>query len=188
MSTEELIERFQLDRVGRASAIFDEQKLRWINGRFMREMPLDQYTEAIASYLGREPDERLRAACAIAQEKAQTLAEVWPLIGFLFEEPETDEKAWRKVMRDGALPLLQDSLEALRGVERFEPEPIEAALSPILERREVKPGRLYQPIRVAISGGSVSPGIFDSLATLGRKRSLERIERAVERLKASAEG
>ncbi|MGH2982644.1 MAG: glutamate--tRNA ligase [Solirubrobacterales bacterium] len=187
MGTEELIERFQLDRVGRASAIFDEQKLRWINGRFMRELPLEQYTEAVASYLGREPDERLRAACAIAQEKAQTLAEVWPLIGFLIEEPEIDEKAWRKVMRDGPLPLLQDSLEALRGVERFEPEPIEAALSPILERREVKPGRLYQPIRVAISGGSVSPGIFESLATLGRERSIERIERAVERLKASAE-
>jgi glutamyl-tRNA synthetase len=187
ISTEELIERFRLDRVGRASAIFDEQKLRWINGRYMRELPLDEYTEAVASYVDREPDQRLRAACAIAQEKAQTLAEVWPLIGFLFEEPETDEKAWRKVMRDGALPLLQDSLEALRGVERFEPEPIEEALSPILEQREVKPGTLYQPIRVAISGGSVSPGIFDSLATLGRERSLERIERAVERLKSAAE-
>src|ERR687897_1230499 len=188
MSTEQLIERFQLDRVGRASAIFDEQKLRWINGRFMRELPLDRYTEAVAAYVGREPEEGLRAACAIAQEKAQTLAEVWPLIGFLFEEPETDERAWRKVMKDGALPLLTESLDALRGVERFEAEPIEAALSPILERREVKPGRLYQPIRVAISGGSVSPGIFDSLATLGRKRSLERIERAVERLKASSDG
>jgi glutamyl-tRNA synthetase len=184
MSTEQLIERFELGRVGRASAIFDEQKLRWINGRFMREMPLDQYTEAVARFIGREPDERLRAACAIAQEKAQTLAEVWPLIGFLLEEPETDEKAWHKVMGDGALPLLEDSLDALRRVDRFEPERIEAALSPILERREVKPGRLYQPIRVAISGGSVSPGIFDSLATLGRERSLERIERAVERLRA----
>jgi glutamyl-tRNA synthetase len=188
MSTEELIERFELSRVGRAPGIFDEAKLRWINGRFMRELPPEEYTEAVATYLGREPDERLRAACAIAQEKAQTLAEVWPLICFLLEEPETDEKAWKKVMSDGALPLLQDSLEALRGVERFEPEPIEAALSPILERREVKPGSLYQPIRVAISGGSVSPGIFDSLATLGKKRSLERIERAVERLRASAEG
>jgi glutamyl-tRNA synthetase len=186
MSTEELIERFDLSRVGRSPGIFDEGKLRWLNGRFMREMPLDEYTEAVAAYVGREPDERLRAACAIAQEKAQTLAEVWPLIGFLFEEPETDEKAWRKVMGDGALPLLEDSLEALRGVERFEPEALEQALSPILERREVKPGRLYQPIRVAISGGSVSPGIFDSLATLGRERSLERIEKAVNRLKSSA--
>ena len=93
MGTEELVERFDVKDVGRASAIFDEQKLRWLNGRFMREMPLDQYTEAVARYLGREPDEELRAACAIVQEKAQTLNEVWPLIAFLFEEPELDPKA-----------------------------------------------------------------------------------------------
>jgi glutamyl-tRNA synthetase len=182
MSTEELIERFDLARVGRSSAIFDEEKLRWLNGRFMREMDLDSYTEAVARHLGREPDERLRAACAIAQEKAQTLREVWPLIGFLFEEPDTDEKAWRKVMKDGALPLLKEALEALRETDPFEPPELETSLGRILSEREVKPGQLYQPIRVAISGGTVSPGIFESLATLGKKRSLERIERAVSRL------
>jgi glutamyl-tRNA synthetase len=94
MSTPELIERFDLSRVGRSSAIFDEEKLRWLNGRFMRELELDSYTEAVARHVGREPDEQLRAACAIAQEKAQTLEEVWPLVSFLFEEPETDERAW----------------------------------------------------------------------------------------------
>ncbi|HEU4736950.1 MAG TPA: glutamate--tRNA ligase, partial [Solirubrobacterales bacterium] len=79
MSTAELVERFRVEDVGRSAAIFDEQKLRWLNGRFMRELPLDEYTRAVAAHLGREPDERLRAACEIAQEKAQTLAEVWPL-------------------------------------------------------------------------------------------------------------
>jgi glutamyl-tRNA synthetase len=182
MSTEELIERFDLSGVGRSSAIFDEQKLRWLNGRFMRETDLDTYTEAVARFVGREPDEGLKAACAIAQEKAQTLAEVWPLIGFLFEEPETDEKAWRKVMKDGALPLLSEALEALREADSFEPEELEAALGRILAEHDVKPGKLYQPIRVAITGTSVSPGIFESLAVLGRDRSLERIERAVQRL------
>ena len=73
MSTEELIERFDIAAVRRSSAIFDEQKLRWLNGRFMREMDLDEYTATVARQIGREPDERLRAACAIAQEKAQTL-------------------------------------------------------------------------------------------------------------------
>jgi glutamyl-tRNA synthetase len=182
MSTEELIERFDLSGVGRSSAIFDEQKLRWLNGRFMREMDLDEYTEAVARFLGREPDERLRAACAIAQEKSQTLAEVWPLIGFLFEEPETDEKAWRKVMKDGALPLLTEALQALREADSFEPPELETALGRILAEHDVKPGKLYQPIRVAITGTSVSPGIFESLAVLGKDRSLERIERAVRRL------
>jgi glutamyl-tRNA synthetase len=182
LTTEELIERFDIADVGRSSAIFDEQKLRWLNGRFMREMDLGDYTEAVARHVGREPDERLRAACAIAQEKAQTLEEVWPLIGFLFEEPETDEKAWRKVMTDGALPLLSDALEAIRMADPFDPEQLESALGRVLADRAVKPGKLYQPIRVAITGTSVSPGIFESLAVLGKERSIERIERAVARL------
>jgi glutamyl-tRNA synthetase len=186
MSTDELIERFDIAGVGRSSAIFDEQKLRWLNGRFMREMDLDDYTAAVARHLSREPDERLRAACAIAQEKAQTLEEVWPLIGFLFEEPQTDENAWRKVMTDGALPLLSDALEALRSAEPFDPKHLESALGRILAEREVKPGKLYQPIRVAITGTSVSPGIFESLAVLGKERSIERIERAVARLSAES--
>jgi glutamyl-tRNA synthetase len=187
MSTEVLIERFDIADVGRASAIFDAQKLRWLNGRFMRELDLDAYTEAVAKHLGREPDERLREACAIAQEKAQTLEEVWPLIAFLFEEPETDERAWKKVMKDGALPLLTDALEALRGTRAFEPDELESALGRVLAERDAKPGKLYQPIRVAITGTSVSPGIFESLAALGRERSLERIERAVERLSGGAD-
>ena len=153
----------------------------------MREMALDDYTEAVARHLGREPDERLRAACAIAQEKAQTLDEVWPLIGFLFEQPETDEKAWRKVMKDGALPLLSEALEALRAVGALRARPSSrAALGRILAEHDVKPGKLYQPIRVAITGTSVSPGIFESLAVLGKDRSIERIERAVERLSAES--
>jgi glutamyl-tRNA synthetase len=187
MSTDELIERFDIADVGRASAIFDEQKLRWLNGRFMRELDLDAYTEVVARHLGREPDERLRAACEIAQEKAQTLDEVWPLIGFLFEEPETDERAWKKVMKDGALPLLSEALEALRGAESFQPAKLEASLGRILAEHDVKPGKLYQPIRVAITGTSVSPGIFESLAVLGRERSVERIERAVQRLSTDSD-
>ena len=186
LSTEELVERFDLSAVGRSSAIFDEQKLRWLNGRFMREMDLDSYTEAVARHVGREPDDLLRAACAIAQEKAQTLNEVWPLIGFLFEEPETDEKAWRKVMKDGALPLLREALEALRQTDSFEPAQLETALGRILAEHGVTPGKLYQPIRVAITGTSVSPGIFESLSVLGKNRSVERIERAVERLSTEA--
>jgi glutamyl-tRNA synthetase len=182
LSTEELIERFDTDRVGRSSAIFDEQKLRWLNGRFMREMDPADYTEVVARHVGRDPDERLRAACEIAQEKAQTLEEVWPLIGFLFEEPEMDEKAWKRVMKDGALPLLSEALEALRGADSFDPPELETALGRILAEREVKPAKLYQPIRVAITGTSVSPGIFESLSVLGRERSLERLERAVQRL------
>ena len=179
MSTEELVRRFRVEDVGKAAAIFDEKKLRWLNGRFMREMPLDEYTAAVARHLGREPDERLRAACEIAQEKAQTLEEVWPLIRFLFEPPVEDEKAWGKVMKEGSGRVARGGRRGAR-----------APSSPSSRRRSrrrwrrcwsastLKPGRLYQPIRVAITGTSVSPGIFESLAVLGRERSLERIRAA----------
>jgi glutamyl-tRNA synthetase len=184
MATEELVERFRVEDVGKAAAIFDEKKLRWINGRFMREMPLDEYTVAVARHLGRDADESLRAACAIAQEKAQTLAEVWPLIRFLFEPPVEDEKAWRKVMGDRALPALQAARAALAEAGEFDAEGVERALGPLPERLGAKPGKVYQPLRVAITGTSISPGIFESLAALGREESLARIDAAVARLRA----
>ncbi len=184
ISTEELVERFRVADVGKAAAIFDEKKLRWINGRYMREMPLDDYVEAVAAHLGRSPDERLRAACEIVQEKAQTLDEVWPLIRFLFESPVEDEKAWRKTMKDEAPAALKASRDALAAASDFDAGAVEAALSPLPEKLETKPGRVYQPIRVAISGGTVSPGIFESLAVLGREESLRRIDAALVRLHA----
>jgi glutamyl-tRNA synthetase len=181
--TGELVERFRIEDVGRAAAIFDERKLRWLNGRYMRRLPLDEYTRTVARYLGREAEERLRAACEIVQEKAQTLGEVWPLIGFLFGPPVEEEKAWRKVMTKEALPLLDAARAALAAADGFGRGAVEAALAPLPERFEVKPGRVYQPIRVAISGGTVSPGIFESLAALGREESLRRIDAAIARLR-----
>jgi glutamyl-tRNA synthetase len=182
--TGELIERFRVADVGRAAAIFDERKLRWLNGRYMRELPLEEYVRIVARHLGREPDERLRAACEIAQEKAQTLIEVWPLIRFLFENPETDEKAWRKTMTDEAPAALAAAREALAEAEAFDVAGVEAALAPLPERLGLKPGKVYQPIRVAISGGTVSPGIFESVSVLGREESLRRIDAALVRLRA----
>jgi glutamyl-tRNA synthetase len=188
LSTEELIERFSLERVGRSPAIYDEQKLRWMNGRFMRELPLDPYTAAVAEYLGREVDDRLRAGCEIAQEKAQTLSEVWPLIRFLLEDPVDDPDAWRKVMTPGARPLLEAALEELRELPRFEASEIEGALRSLVERQGVKPKAVFQPIRVAITGTTVSPGIFESLAALGREGAVARIERALDRMASPAAG
>jgi glutamyl-tRNA synthetase len=185
MPTEELVRRFRVDDVGKAAAIFDEKKLRWVNGRFMREMPLDEYTAAVACHLGRDADEHLRRACAIAQEKAQTLDQVWPLIRFLFEPPVDDEKSWSKVMKDGALPALEAAGAALSEIAgEFDQAATEAALDPLPDRLQIKPGRVYQPIRVAITGTAVSPGIFESLAALGREESLSRIDAAITRLRS----
>ncbi|HEY7255714.1 MAG TPA: glutamate--tRNA ligase [Solirubrobacterales bacterium] len=182
LSTDELVRRFRVEDVGRAAAIFDEKKLRWVNGRHMREMAPEEYAAAVARHLDRDLDDRLRAACAIAQEKAQTLEEVWPLIRFLFEPPVSDEKAWRKTMKDDAPRLLGAARQALADGEGFDAEAVEAALSPLPETLGVGPGKLYQPIRVAITGTTVSPGIFESVAALGREETLERIDAAIARL------
>lgn len=182
--TDELITRFRVADVGKAAAIFDEKKLRWVNGRYMREMPIDDYIDVVARHLGRQADAQLRAACQIVQEKAQTLAEVWPLIRFLFEPPVEDEKAWRKTMKDEAPAALEAARKALAAADRFDRDAVETALSPLPERLGVKPGRVFQPIRVAITGSTVSPGIFESLAALGQEESLRRIDAALIRLRA----
>ncbi|HZK16038.1 MAG TPA: glutamate--tRNA ligase [Solirubrobacterales bacterium] len=195
MSTEELIRRFRIEDVGTSSAIFDEKKLRWVNGRFMRELPLDEYADAVATHLRTHPpaapegqvvpeagDPDFRRACEIAQEKAQTLAEVWPLIRFAFGEPVEDEKSWRKVMKGEAPTLLAAAREALARAGAFDTASIEDALTPVVAAHEVGAGKVYQPIRVAIAGSSVSPGIFESLELLGRERALARIDRALARL------
>jgi glutamyl/glutaminyl-tRNA synthetase len=164
-----------------------------MNGRYMRELPLDEYERRLAEHLraGSEADAAVfetappdlrRRACEIVRDKAQTLDEAWPLIRFLFAEPVDDPVAWEKVMRPGAREGLVQALEALRGADGFDAEAVEAALSAMVERTGAKPKDVYQPIRVAITGTTVSPGIFDSLSALGRERSLNRIEAAIGRL------
>jgi glutamyl-tRNA synthetase len=177
-TTPELIEAFSLERVGRAPAVFDEQKLRWMNGRYIREMDPDRLTRLLEERLGRTG---LRAAVGIAQEKMQTLDDFWRLAGFLVEPQPIDEKAWAKVMRDGAVDNLARAREALASVEPFDQEGIEKALRGLVEELGVKPGDVYQPVRVAISGSTVSPGIFESVALLGRDETLARIDSALAR-------
>ncbi len=177
-TTDELIERFTLERVSKSPAVFDEKKLRWMNGRYLREMALEDITRVLEERTGRRG---LKPAVAISQEKMQTLADFEPLAGWLYEERPTDEKAWAKVMKDGAAENLARARGALAGVEPFDEQGVEQALNAVVEELGVKPGKLYQPIRVAITGTTVSPGIFESVALLGRDASLERIDRALER-------
>jgi glutamyl-tRNA synthetase len=177
-TTEELIKNFTLDRVSKSPAVFDEKKLRWMNGRYLREMDLDELTRVLEERSGRSG---LREAVAISQEKMQTLADFEPLSGWLFEERPTDEKAWAKVMRDGAAENLARAREALARVDPFDEAGVETALNGLVDALGVKPGKLYQPIRVAITGTTVSPGIFESVALLGRDATLARIDRALER-------
>jgi len=181
LTTQELIDNFSLGRVSRNPAVFDEQKLRWMNGRYLRELDPSDLRARIEAMVGRQVPED---AVAISQEKIQTLADFWPLSGFLVEAQPTDEKAWDKIMRDGAPERLEAAREALAAAEPFDVEQVEAALRHVVERLGTKPKDVFQPVRVAISGTTVSPGIFESLAVLGRDESLARIDAALDRTRA----
>ncbi len=179
MDTEQLVEGFSLERVSRSPAVFDEQKLRWMNGRYLRELAPGALAERLEALLGREG---LEGPAGVAQEKMQTLAEFWPLAGFLVERQPTDEKAWAKVMRDGAPERLTAARTALAGLESFDHASVEAALRGLVDELGVKPREVYQPLRVAISGSTISPGIFESLVALGREETLARLDDALARL------
>jgi glutamyl-tRNA synthetase len=181
LSTQELVEQFDIARVQKNPARFDEQKLRWLNGRYVRELPVDALTERLERFTGREG---LRDAVAISQEKVQTLADFWPLAGFLFDGPGDDEAARAKWLDGDHRHGLVRSREALAHLEPFGVEQIEVALREVVEDLGVKPKDVFQPIRVALAGSTVSPGIFESLAVLGREEALRRIDSALARVPA----
>ena len=202
LATPELVERFSIGRVGRTAAIFDEKKLRWLNGRYMREQPLDDYEAALTAHLERSDPAAARAfaaaspearaeACSIVRDKAQSVVEIWPLISFLFVDPATrdvDEKAWRKVMKPGTEAVLSKAAAVLAEADPYDVETLERELRGLVEREGLSANKVLQPIRVAITGSTVSPGIFESLVALGRDDSIERIDRAIGRLREGLPG
>ncbi|MFL5821833.1 MAG: glutamate--tRNA ligase [Solirubrobacteraceae bacterium] len=178
----ELAERFRLERVSKNPAVFDERKLRHINGLWLRELGPEELTRRLEERTGRAG---LRPAVDIAAEKIQTLSEFWPLVSFLFEGPVEDDAAFERVIAaNSGAEHLQAARDALAQVEPFTAENVEAALRGVVEGRGTKPGAVFQPVRVAIAGRTVSPGIFESVALLGREETLARIDRALERAQA----
>ncbi|MDX6670188.1 MAG: glutamyl-tRNA synthetase [Solirubrobacteraceae bacterium] len=179
LSTEELQRLFRVEDVARNPARFDEQKLRWLNGLYLRELPLEELTRRLEEFTGREG---LGPAVAISREKIQTLADFWPLAGFVFDGPADDPEARERVLgREGAREALAAARAALAEVEPFDPETVETALRGVVEARGVKPKDVFQPVRVALAGTTVSPGIFETVAVLGRDEALRRIDAALDR-------
>jgi glutamyl-tRNA synthetase len=175
----ELAERFRLERVSKNPAVFDERKLRHMNGRHLRELDAADLTRRLESYTGRTG---LDGAVAISRDKIQTLAEFWPLVSFVFDGPVDDPAAFEKtICRDGGAETLTLARTALAAAEPFDAATVETALREVVEGSGRKPGKVFQPVRVAIAGQTVSPGIFESLALLGRDESLARIDRALLR-------
>jgi glutamyl-tRNA synthetase len=176
---DELAERFRLDRVSKNPAVFDERKLRHMNGRYLRELGIDELTHRVEEFTGRSG---LRGAVEISADKIQTLADFWPLAGFLVDGPVDDPAAFERVIAaDGGVEILESARDALSKADPFTEATVEAALRGVVEERGLKPGKVFQPVRVAISGTTASPGIFESVALLGRDEVLARIDRARKR-------
>jgi glutamyl-tRNA synthetase len=127
-------------------------------------------------------DQRLEQAAAAVASKISTLAEFTNLVGFAFEAVEIDQRAWDKVMKkDEAADALTRARAALAEVDPFDEQGIEQALRSVVDGLDVKPGAVFQPVRVAITGKTVSAGVFESLALLGREEALARIDGALAR-------
>jgi glutamyl-tRNA synthetase len=175
MSQQELVERFDLARVQPSPATFDYEKLNWMNGIYLRAMDTDSYAHALVLYLGEQgydwDAELVRRAAPLVQEKIARLSEFPDFAGFLFRDVEPDP-----ALLDGR--VLQEAETALAAVEPFTSEAIEDALRALSDQLGLKPREAFQPIRVAVTGSKVSPGLFESIELLGRDTTLERIRRA----------
>jgi glutamyl-tRNA synthetase len=189
MSTEQLIERFALERVSRNPAQFDETKLRWMNGVYIRGLPVEELARRVGEYLDREGPQqargvgrqRLERAVAISQEKIQTLTDFWPLAGFFFQQPVEDQGARERWLDERGRETLTQVRAALEQAGGFTEDEVQEALTGVQQRLGVKPREVYQPLRVALAGTAISPGIFESVALLGREETLRRIDAALAR-------
>jgi glutamyl-tRNA synthetase len=177
MSREELIERFSLERVSASPAQFDYDKLDWMNGVYLRALPRDAYADELVRYLrddGYDWDGALvRRTAPLVQEKIERFGQFPAFAGFLFREITPD-----RALLDGGAPIVRAAREELARVEPFRASEIESALRKLAERLELSPRKAFQPIRIAVTGSKVSPGLFESLELLGKDETLRRLRAA----------
>jgi glutamyl-tRNA synthetase len=177
MGRDELIERFSLERVSPSPAKFDYEKLDWLNGVYLRALAPEEFGHRLVLWLGEHgydwDAELVLRTVPLVQAKIEKLADFPGYAGFLFRDVQLDPAEV-----DGDSPVVAAAREALAGVEPFTAETIEAALRGVLERLGLKPRQGFQPIRIAVTGSRVSPGLFESIELLGRETTLARLSAA----------
>ena len=193
-SSEEAIAAFDLADVSRNPAVFDWDKLAWMNGEYIRAMPLSEFEAAVRPHVeeaaGRSLNDgewaRFAEIAELVQERTKLLPEAGKQVTFLFGDiDQYDEVAWRKVMtKDGVGDILDEARLGLSELSAWTTDAIEGALRMMVGNLGIGLGKGLQPIRVAVTGSSVSPPLFESLSALGREESLERIGRARSLLEA----
>lgn len=187
----EAVAAFDLPQVSKNPAVFDPDKLEWMNGEYVRALPPREFAARARPFLqgglGRPLSEdewgAFEVIAPLVQERTKTLSEVAAQVRFLYEEPEYDEDSWSKVMeKDGVTDVLDAAGDRLRALDEWTTERIEATLRGMLETLGIGARKGLQPLRVAVTGSSISPPLFESLAVLDRATVLDRIGRARSRL------
>ncbi len=188
---DELIQKFQLERVGRAGAHFDERRLQWTNGHFIRELPLDELCSRCEPYWGTEaqqtPADLKKQVVGLVQERLKYLAELPDLTAFFFSDlpinPEliTGNKQLKKLDASEIKQLLSQAQATLEQ-SSFTAQDLQERLNKLLEATGQKPGVLFSLIRIATTQAPASPGLAETLAVLGKETSLRRITAQIEAL------
>jgi glutamyl-tRNA synthetase len=193
-SVQELIERFSLEGIVNHPVIFDILKLEWMNGVYIRECDLDRLTELCIPYLqaadlvseslSDEDFEYIRKVVALEQERMKALSDIVELARFFFEEePEYDEKGVTKWLGKEHVPdLLRRLIACLGGLPSFAIEEIESAVRELGEETGLSGGQVIHPVRMAVTGRMIGPGLFETISALGRDRVLARLNRALDML------
>jgi glutamyl-tRNA synthetase len=190
-SMQEMVEHFSLDNISSSAAIFNPDKLKWINHHWINQRPPEEIAELLvplleqAGLITEKPDMAWLVKLVLAQrEKSYTLVEMVESSTYFFGEGvELDPKSAEKFLTPEIKPVLEKLTGMIEGAE-FTHEALEKVFHAVMEETELKMGKIAQPVRVALTGGTVSPGIYDVLLILGRDRSLARLKKAVSGIKA----
>ena len=194
MSRQQLIENFSLERVSRTAAIFNLEKLNWMNGVYIRSLTADEFFKAVQPYLMTDKaagealisnEEYVRSILPLVQERARILAEVVELTRFFFVDEldyDTSLLIEKNMSSQSTIQALEASLQKLRQLEKFDAESLEAVLRPLAVALGLKTGQLFGTLRVATTGRTAAPPLFQTMTVLGRERCLRRIEEALNRL------
>lgn len=184
-SLDALIEKFTLESVGKSSGVFNPEKLLWLNQHYIKESTPEELKDVFLAQLKRlgvdaSEDKRVAAIIKTLQERAKTLEEMAASSLFYFTESvKYDEKAARKFLTADRVELFTDLKKRLGALGGFTEEGVEGVFGEILQETGLKLGKLAQPVRVALTGGTFSPGIFETIAAMGRPMVLKRLTEAV---------
>ena len=183
----ELIEKFSLDRVQRSGARFDEKRLLWMNGQFIRNLDLDDLYDRVRDYWPKSAsshsEDYKKQVLALAQDRLKTLKDLPILTNYFFEEPRpdetliTDNKQLKKISNDELKSLVQTAIEDFEKIEVWDSETIQNCLNNLLEKTGQKPGILFSLIRIIVTWAPFSPQLNDTLELLGKDQTLERLKK-----------